>query len=136
MEKIRRSGDPTWRRSALGAVGFLCLAACTSTWEGVSKDASKIFGSDDEDTAEEVAKAGRAAPKAKPTPSNVYEVQKLLDQQGYDPGAVDGVFGERTARAIRSYQQNNDMKVTGRISADLLERLRKSARDESAGASE
>ena len=125
MEKVRRGDDPTWRRSALGAVALLCLAACTSTWEGVSKDASAIFGSEDE--SGEVAKAARVAPKAKQTPSNVYEVQKLLDQQGYDPGAVDGVFGDRTARAIRSYQQNNDMKVTGRITPELVDRLRKSA---------
>jgi peptidoglycan hydrolase-like protein with peptidoglycan-binding domain len=60
------------------------------------------------------------------SPPSVLEVQRLLDEQGYDPGPVDGIFGDRTARAIRSFQANNDLPVTGRVSATLLERLRRS----------
>ena len=57
----------------------------------------------------------------------VVEVQQLLIAQGYEPGAVDGLFGTRTGNAIRSYQADQGIAVTGEISEPLLVLLRQTA---------
>lgn len=112
------------RRSAAWLALLLLLAACSATWEGFSKDTSKLFGEDEEEAA---APSGEKSAARSAAPPSVLEVQRLLDEQGYDPGAVDGIFGDRTARAIRSYQSNNGLPVTGKVSANLLQRLRETA---------
>ncbi len=112
------------RFAAAGVIfAFALLPACSSTWKGLSSDATSLFG-DDEEKKEEVTveEVGGVV--------SIAELQLLLDEQGYDPGPVDGIFGDRTARAIRSYQVNNGLKVTGRASADLVERLRISGREQ------
>jgi peptidoglycan hydrolase-like protein with peptidoglycan-binding domain len=57
----------------------------------------------------------------------VVEVQQLLIAQGYEPGVVDGLFGARTGNAIRSYQADQGIAVTGEISEPLLVLLRQTA---------
>jgi peptidoglycan hydrolase-like protein with peptidoglycan-binding domain len=42
------------------------------------------------------------------------EVQLLLWDVGYNPGAVDGIWGPKTARAIRSFQKDHTLPVTGK----------------------
>jgi hypothetical protein len=51
-------------------------------------------------------------------------VQKSLKQLGYDPGAVDGAMGRRTAAAIKSFEEANGMTVTGKMSKALVASLR------------
>jgi hypothetical protein len=51
-------------------------------------------------------------------------VQKSLKQLGYDPGAVDGAMGRRTAAAIKSYEEANGMTITGKMSKALVVSLR------------
>ena len=57
----------------------------------------------------------------------VVEAQQLLLVQGYEPGVVDGLFGTRTENAIRAYQANQGVAVTGEITEPLLELLRRTA---------
>jgi peptidoglycan hydrolase-like protein with peptidoglycan-binding domain len=57
----------------------------------------------------------------------VVEVQQLLLAQGYQPGAVDGLFGTRTENAVRAYQADQGVAVTGRITDGLLALLRATA---------
>jgi hypothetical protein len=40
-------------------------------------------------------------------------VQSALARAGYDPGAADGVMGEKTAAALRNFQRDRHLKVTG-----------------------
>ncbi|HEY2711055.1 MAG TPA: peptidoglycan-binding protein [Chthoniobacterales bacterium] len=47
-------------------------------------------------------------------------VQRQLAAAGYYDGAIDGVVGEGTRRAIRSYQRANGLPVGGRIDHQLL----------------
>jgi peptidoglycan hydrolase-like protein with peptidoglycan-binding domain len=54
-------------------------------------------------------------------------VQQLLLAQGYQPGAVDGLFGTRTENAVRAYQADQGVAVTGRITDGLLALLRATA---------
>ena len=43
----------------------------------------------------------------------VYNIQSSLTQLGYNPGPIDGVYGQRTADAISAYEYNNQLPVTG-----------------------
>jgi len=51
-------------------------------------------------------------------------VQKLLTQQGLNPGPVDGRMGRKTRRAIRQFQRQVGMTVDGKITEELLQQLR------------
>jgi hypothetical protein len=47
-------------------------------------------------------------------------VQAELARHGYYHGPLDGVIGEGTRRAIREYQRDHDLPVTGEITPELL----------------
>lgn len=51
-------------------------------------------------------------------------VQRRLAEAGYYRGAIDGVIGNGTRKAIRAYERANGLPVDGRIDADLLARMR------------
>lgn len=46
--------------------------------------------------------------------------QSSLEMKGYDPKGVDGILGPNTAAAIRAFQEEHDMPVTGTIDRRLL----------------
>ena len=72
----------------------------------------------------EVTVAGTPQLQTNAASATVVEVQQLLAAQGYDPGIVDGLFGDRTRSAIESYQTQNGLVVTGTVSDTLLASLR------------
>jgi peptidoglycan hydrolase-like protein with peptidoglycan-binding domain len=47
--------------------------------------------------------------------SKVKTLQVRLDLQGYDPGPIDGIFGARTAAAVKSFQENKGLKADGEV---------------------
>lgn len=47
-------------------------------------------------------------------------VQQELAAAGYYRGAIDGIIGDGTRRAIRNYERNNGLPVDGRIDDQLL----------------
>jgi hypothetical protein len=51
----------------------------------------------------------------------VYDTQASLARLGYDPGPVDGVYGQRTSDAISQFQVYNHLPVDGRPSPALLD---------------
>jgi peptidoglycan hydrolase-like protein with peptidoglycan-binding domain len=55
--------------------------------------------------------------------NDLSRVQTLLTELGYDPGAVDGWMGQRTARAIKAFQTKEGITVDGLMSAGLLAQL-------------
>jgi hypothetical protein len=55
--------------------------------------------------------------------SIVAGAQQELAQQGYYNGAIDGVMGPRTQRAIARYQNNRGLRVTGTLTPDTVEAL-------------
>jgi peptidoglycan hydrolase-like protein with peptidoglycan-binding domain len=61
-----------------------------------------------------------------PTLMAVYTatVQQELARRGYDPGPPDGVLGYRTQAAIRDYQDDYGLPVTGEVSLELVNHLR------------
>jgi membrane-bound lytic murein transglycosylase B len=52
------------------------------------------------------------------------EMQRLLRDQGFDPGAVDGIMGPNTIQAIRLWQKAQGLPADGFASSRLLDRLR------------
>jgi peptidoglycan hydrolase-like protein with peptidoglycan-binding domain len=54
----------------------------------------------------------------------VKAAQRALRDRGYDPGPVDGNHGPKTRAAIKDFQAAEGLKVTGRLDADTLGRLR------------
>lgn len=63
--------------------------------------------------------------KAQNQPNQVYFVQTQLIKLGYDPGIADGKFGSKTMRALRAFQRTNNLPVTGQITEETLELLRR-----------
>ncbi len=65
-------------------------------------------------------------------------IQQALVENGYDPGPADGVMGPKTAAAIRRYQEDHDLLVDGRPTAELAAHLNRRAEepDQQAVASE
>ena len=55
--------------------------------------------------------------------SNTAGVQLFLTSRGFEPGAIDGAYGDRTADAIRSYQASVGLGQTGSINDELMKRL-------------
>jgi peptidoglycan hydrolase-like protein with peptidoglycan-binding domain len=57
--------------------------------------------------------------------SSVSEVQAALAQKGYYHGTVDGRLGPETNSAVRQYQRNHGMEVTGSINQAVIDSLRR-----------
>ena len=53
----------------------------------------------------------------------ITKVQKALKGKGFDPGSIDGLMGPRTSKALRDFQIQNDIQVTGEINKETLDRL-------------
>jgi peptidoglycan hydrolase-like protein with peptidoglycan-binding domain len=63
---------------------------------------------------------------AAPSLRTIYTVtvQQELAHRGYHVGAADGVLGRRTRAAIRDYQRDHGLPVTGEVSLELVNHLR------------
>ena len=63
-----------------------------------------------------------ATPQASPelTPDTIRNVQQTLQQDGGYRGRVDGIWGPATQTAVRGYQQQHNLNVTGRLDHETL----------------
>jgi len=57
------------------------------------------------------------------TPAIVKNLQRALSREGFDPGRVDGVLGQGTLNAVKSYQEKNNLDVGG-VTYDTLKALK------------
>ncbi len=74
---------------------------------------------------QEVAKwHRRAAGVSVISSANVITTQSLLARLGYNPGPADGQMGPRTRDAILLFEERSGMPQSGRISRELVDRLR------------
>jgi peptidoglycan hydrolase-like protein with peptidoglycan-binding domain len=60
---------------------------------------------------------------AEPQVDRVHIIQTGLAELGYSPGPIDGVIGEQTREAIRQFERDRRMAVTGEPTEDLLREL-------------
>ena len=54
---------------------------------------------------------------AESSDQTIYEAQKKLEELGYDPGKPDGIWGKKTVIAIKLFQEDSGLPVSGRLDA-------------------
>ena len=67
--------------------------------------------------------AGAATYRQGSSGEQVRIMQEKLKRWGYYDGAVDGIFGSRTAAAVRDFQRSNGLRVDGIVGAQTLAAL-------------
>lgn len=55
--------------------------------------------------------------------AQVRAAQEALEEKGYDPGPIDGIWGPRTAAAVSEYQRQENMTVSGRLDVPTMTQL-------------
>ncbi|MFN2623780.1 MAG: peptidoglycan-binding protein [Chthoniobacterales bacterium] len=73
---------------------------------------------------EEYAQAPDAANPEYSGDARVNDVQSALAREGYYDGAVDGKLGPATRNALRRYQRDHGLDVTGGITSGVIRALR------------
>ncbi len=56
-------------------------------------------------------------------PTAIRALQRALSKDGHNAGSVDGVWGENTRQALRSYQQSHSLEPTGTLTLPTLAAL-------------
>ena len=64
-----------------------------------------------------------STPSKPATETDVKAVQEKLNELGYDCGTADGIAGQKTQAAVKQYQQEKGITVTGQIDEELLNTL-------------
>jgi len=74
----------------------------------------------------EILQGARSEPTAdheQPSARDIRHFQGCLQAFGYDPGAMDGVFGDATVKALRQFQRHRDILETGSLDQATREAL-------------
>ena len=53
----------------------------------------------------------------------VRAAQEALDEKGFDPGPIDGIWGPRTAAAVSEFQRRENLRVSGRLDGATMTKL-------------
>ena len=139
---VLRSGVVKRALAVIGCVSI--LAGCESVSEvpsfsemgdGISRTYSKVeagirqqynetFNSPDDPPEMETVSTS-AAVEATDRPvrlsrAQVRRLQTRLAKLGYGSGRPDGILGSQTAKAIKRYQREHSLPVTGKVSSNLL----------------
>jgi hypothetical protein len=81
------------------------------------------YDSNDDNTQDPYSYYNGFAGPAQSSNGVVSSVQSQLAKRGYYRGAIDGVLGDQTEAAIARYQEDNDLSVTGVVTAATLQSL-------------
>jgi localization factor PodJL len=105
------------------------LAAWTPTPSDDSANAVAILDPAWRDPDSAVLLSGAAVPLTQQPAGEdlVAEAQALLLALGFNVGTPDGKLGSRTIAALRQFQQQSGLEVTGRITPELLQAMREQA---------
>jgi peptidoglycan hydrolase-like protein with peptidoglycan-binding domain len=68
-----------------------------------------------------------AVPPVSAQPS-IYHAQVALQQLGYQPGPADGAYGPKTRKAIKRFQRDHGLAITGDLTPATVARIKKSLR--------
>jgi len=66
---------------------------------------------------------GLSNPSAAQYDPVVYQAQKALKELGYNPGKPDGLWGKSTESAIKHFQVDNELPVTGKLDEQTKAKL-------------
>jgi peptidoglycan hydrolase-like protein with peptidoglycan-binding domain len=53
----------------------------------------------------------------------VYQCQKRLVELGYDPGPLDGIWGSKTEEAVKEFQKDNNLPISGFLDDNTKRKL-------------
>ena len=70
------------------------------------------------DRVQDGARVGTASHPGTPNPDRIMKIQQALKDNGLYSGPINGVMGQDTREAIRSFQQANNLHVTAEESID------------------
>lgn len=73
----------------------------------------------------ETSKSGSSSSKID---QDLLQAQVLLDEAGFSPGPIDGQAGSSQTKAIRGFQQANDLPVTGKLDDKTKQALNNGSR--------
>jgi uncharacterized protein (TIGR02594 family) len=54
---------------------------------------------------------------------SVREIQTALSDKGFDPGGIDGIWGRKSIRAVKAFQQASGLSVDGVVGPQTLGKL-------------
>lgn len=74
-------------------------------------------------TSEYAAQSGETVLSPGDSGKKVIRLQNKLLLHGYNPGSVDGIYGEGTAEAVRQLQAEENLARTGIADGDVWDRL-------------
>lgn len=97
-------------------------AICTTSKHNPLLTSARVFVSDCEATVVPKGPVSGTTPRSTdPVPDDqVFVLQHGLQELGYYSGAVDGLLGPQTRKAIESFQREFDLEVTGEVTPDLI----------------
>lgn len=55
--------------------------------------------------------------------ATVFKTQKKLQELGYNPGPLDGIWGKKTKSALKRFQHDNSLFMTGKLDSITKEKL-------------
>ena len=55
--------------------------------------------------------------------STILKTQKTLQEMGYNPGPIDGIWGRKTKNALIKFQRDHSLSVTGKLDSVTKEKL-------------
>lgn len=64
-----------------------------------------------------------AGPAVRIDSATVREIQQSLDSRGFDPGMIDGIWGQRTSSSLRNFQSAQGLDPTGHPDLTTLSAL-------------
>ena len=106
------------RRSLLGAVGLAAAASGALFYMVATQTDGPV------DSAQALANIGRRPVDSSATYlEQVKLTQETLRSFGYAPGAINGIMRVETASALRAFQREQGLKVTGQANPETLAAL-------------
>ncbi|MBN2360412.1 MAG: peptidoglycan-binding protein [Deltaproteobacteria bacterium] len=63
----------------------------------------------------------------------VKKTERALKAAGYDPGKIDGVFDERTEKAVKKFEKQHKLKVDGKVTTGQLAAIVAAKKDVATG---
>ncbi|WP_319524307.1 peptidoglycan-binding protein [uncultured Desulfosarcina sp.] len=60
---------------------------------------------------------------------NVHDAQNYLNQLGYQPGPRDGMMGQQTRTAIKTFQRDRGLPETGKLDDKTFQEMKKNQSD-------
>ncbi len=107
----------------LALAGVAALPACSMFGGGGSHQASNTSYPPPAQSYAATPSYGSGAPQASSTEmtsNTIRDVQQSLQQDGLYRGQIDGVWGPQTRSAVRRYQQQHNITVTGQLDQETL----------------